>query len=184
MPELGGRTGTINSTGASSVDTELGAAVAQGDNLTPNSAPWVMSELVAYNESVWNRLRNNTAVPILTTAVRAATTNASDQTNYNARGVLVVLDITANPGGAETLQMVIQSRAIVAANYSELATYPVTAAAANATYFYILYPGSAETIATGRLEIQGLPLPRTWRPRIVHSAGGNWTYTVDAYYIW
>jgi hypothetical protein len=53
-------------------------------------------------DGFWSRYRNNHEVTVLASAARTASVNSSDQTNFNARGVVVVVDITAG-GGAGSL---------------------------------------------------------------------------------
>lgn len=119
---------------------------------------------------------------ILPSAVRAATTTSQRQTNPGALGVTLFLNVTANPGGAETLQVSIQMVDVLSGAKRILATFPVTTAAANATYVYILCPGASEAIATANVEVQPLPLPEQFEVVVTHSASGNWTYSLTASY--
>ncbi len=45
-------------------------------------------------------------------------------------------------------------------------------------YQYVIYPGAVETQAAANYEVQGTPLPRTWRVNLVDSGGGSWTYSL------
>ncbi|MGH2604227.1 MAG: hypothetical protein ACRDJ9_33180, partial [Dehalococcoidia bacterium] len=56
-----------------------------------------------FNGSNFDRQRGNSDVELLASAARTATTTSADQLNHNGRGVVLLLDVTANPGGAETL---------------------------------------------------------------------------------
>jgi hypothetical protein len=140
-------------------------------------APNYMFNEVAGN---WDRMRANLDATLLASAARTASTNTADQTNYNHRGVIVHLDITANPGGAETLTVEIYAKCPASGEYHLMTGFPAVAAATNAHYAYVLYPAAVETVNAARTEIQGLVLPRTWRARILHSAAGSWTYSLGA----
>lgn len=117
---------------------------------------------------------------LLASAVRDESTDGPDQSNHRASGAYLFLDVTANPGGAETLQVALQIKDTISGKYHTLVSFPVTAAAANATYVYCLRVGAAETVATGATEVQSLPLPGRWRARVIHSSTGEWTYSLSA----
>jgi hypothetical protein len=138
----------------------------------------------AWNGASLDRWRNNVEGTVLSSAVRAASTNSSDQTNHNVRGVVVTLDITNTPNNAETLTLQIQFKDPVTGKYQTVTAYAALTASVlganptTATFLYTLYPAALETAAVSNHEVMGLALPRTWRVRVVHSAGSNWTYSV------
>ena len=103
-----------------------------------------------------------------------------DQGNTRSRGVYLFLDVTANPGGAETLTVAIQIKDKVSGKYRTITAFTAAAAATNATYIYALYPSVTETAATANLEVQSLPLPALWRAVVTPSASGSWTYSLAA----
>lgn len=143
------------------------------DNVLP-------SAVTAFNGATWDRRRNNAEVTVLASASNAAGTRTSaDQTNFNARGVFVYLNITAL-GAAETLTLLIDGKDPVSGDYPVLTAFAgVTADAA-----YTLYPGALETAAVAAHEVQGLVLPRTWRVRVTTSPGVNAsTFSVGASYV-
>ena len=132
---------------------------------------------------VWSRERNNEEVTPLASAARTATTNSPDQNNWNEKGVVVFLDVTVNPGGAETLQVIIQARDPVTGDYVDLLDDGAQALGGNpGKRSLIVYPAVAAA-AAGIDSAVGFPLPLRWRVRVVHSAGGSWTYSVGASYI-
>lgn len=117
---------------------------------------------------------------LLASAARIASTDGPDQTNNRASGVYLFLDVTANPGGAETLTVAIQIKDKPSGKYRTLTSFPNAAAATNATYIYCLRVGAAETVAIANVEVQSLPLPALWRAIVTHSASGSWTYSLAA----
>ena len=130
-----------------------------------------------YDGSAYPRQRSNQDVVLLASAARTATTPSADQTNWNGRGVLVLLNVTANPGGVETLTLELHAK--LGGQYFTLTAYPAVTVATNAVYFYVFYPGAVETLAVANLEVDEMVLPKTWRANVVHSSTGSWTYAVD-----
>lgn len=119
---------------------------------------------------------------LLKSEARTSTTITPEQKAlWRDRGIILFLDVTANPGGAETLTLQVQTKDPVGGGWANLTTFGATTAATNALYMYTLYPSAAETAATSGHEVQALPLPPIWRARITHSSTGSWTYTVGAY---
>lgn len=118
-------------------------------------------------------------VTLLTLAARTVDTQSATQTNAAARGVLITVSVTAVPGGAETLQPVLQVWNVAAGSW---ANYHVFATISGVQgYVYLIYPGVQTTGLTGSLTAaMSLALPRTWRWRMAPSAAGSWTYAVSA----
>lgn len=131
----------------------------------------------SFNESTWDRYRANTDITVLATAARTASTNSADLTNYNARGVLITLDVTTDPAGGETLQLLVQYKDAESSAYEIILDDAANATPGRRTV--IVYPGTAGS-ANDVTSTTGYPLPRIWRVRIVHSASGTWNYSVGA----
>lgn len=170
----------------SSTWTRIRATTAGTDALTPpgSGVLHVQAILRMFNGSTLDRVRGNTETTLLSSSARTSTTATSDQTNYNARGVQLTLDITATPNNAETLTVELQVKDPVSAKYTTITAFTALVASAlgasptTATYVYTVYPGAVETAAVAQHEVQGLPVPRTWRARVVHSSTGSWTYSL------
>lgn len=124
---------------------------------------------------------------LLSSAARTATQSLPIIKSANHSGVRLFLNVTANPGGAETLTVSIDmvdpasnpASGGTAAVVRTITAFPAAAAATNATYVYELYPGAVETAATANYEVQGGSLPTFWRPVVTHSSSGSWTYTLS-----
>lgn len=126
-----------------------------------------------FNGATFDRQRGNTDNTLLASAVRAATTPSTDQTNYNGRGILLVFDITAVPG-VQTVTLTIQGRDPLSGAY-----YTILAGAAQvavSTIVMRVYPGLT---AVANLTANDI-IPRTWRVNVEHSGAGNFTYSVGA----
>lgn len=138
------------------------------------------------NGTTFDRARGNMEQTILASASRATTTSSSDQTNYSGRGVYLYLNVTVNPGGAETLTLNVQIKDPVSGTYLTVySTGALTTFGGGATGMEVimLYPGISEASAIANSAPQPIALPRTWRVNIVHSAGGSWTYSVGGHVI-
>ena len=125
-----------------------------------------------YND-VWNRQRGNHAATLLTSAARTATVNSTDQTNHNARGVHVIINVSAYPAAASVVPA-IEAYDEVAGIY-----YPLlTGAAIVATGYTILkvYPGIGEVANGAASDV----LPQTWRVLMTHADADSITYSVGA----
>jgi len=136
--------------------------------------------LYGFNESTWDRWRNNTEATVLASATRTASGNSADQTNYNAKGVILRLNITAVSGTAPTLDVRVQGKDVAAANYYTLAAF--TQKTSTGAHILVVHPGVTDVQA--RLEEQDVPIPRTWR--ISYTIGGtnpSFTFSVAAAYI-
>ena len=136
------------------------AAAAAGSDTVSNAGPNLTQNANEYifNGTTWERRRGNFDTAALLSYTNASVgTNGADQTNYNARGVKLFIDVTAisgtTPGFTVALQgkdaasgkyyNIITSTAISTVSISTLEAYPGIAAASNASI--------------------GISLPRTWR---------------------
>lgn len=130
--------------------------------------------------------RGNTDLSLLASAARTALASSADQTNYNGRGVAIVVNVTVE--GAATLTLTVQGKDSVSGNYYDLITGIVVYTAATdtppTTRAVVLYPGTltADTIgiagATGTTSKQ-VVLPRTWRVTVTPADATTTTYSVS-----
>lgn len=122
---------------------------------------------------------------LLASAERTETTNSDVQrTPGDQRGAMLILDITSAPATEETLTLSIQVRDPATGKFVTLTSFGVTAKGSElesgATLGFTLYPGALETAAVSDHEVQGLPLPSSWRVVVTHSGEGKWTYSLGA----
>ena len=125
-----------------------------------------------YTGSVYETVRGNTDNTLLASAARTATLQSADQTNYNGRGLHVVLDVTT--AGTGSITLTIQGKdALSGKYYTLLAGVAVTTAVTNV---YKVFPGAP---ATANVSANDL-LPRTWRIDVTHNNANSITYSVGA----
>lgn len=98
-------------------------------------------------------------------AASAAGANGADQTNTNARGLHLIVDITALGGTTPTLTVTIQGKDAVSGKYYDI----LASSALNATGTTVLkvYPGLTAAANTAANDV----LPRDWR--VKYAIGGT-----------
>jgi len=154
------------------VDTELPAAATLADGASNPGAPMIAADAMTFNGATWDRHRGNVDATILASAARTTTQTGSDITNYNARGIKVVLDTTVASTGSVTLK--IQGKDSVSGAYYDILT---GAAVTNvSTNVYTIYPGAT---AVGNTTVND-SLPRVWRVVVTANNSNSQTYSVGS----
>ncbi len=126
-----------------------------------------------YNGATWDRERSNSEETVLASAARTATVSSADLTNYNARGVTVVIDVTAITDTPSVIATV-QGKDPLSGKYFTL----LESAAITGTGTTVLVVHPSITASTN-LKAQ-LPLPRTWRVTLTHADADSITYSIGA----
>ena len=125
-----------------------------------------------FNGTSWDRSRGNTDITALASAARTATLNSGDLTNYNGRGLHVVLDVTN--AGTGSITLTIQAKdALSGQYYTLLAGAAVTTVSTNV---YKVFPGATAVANAAANDI----LPRTYRILVTHNNANSITYSVGA----
>jgi len=144
------------------------------DALETNSYP------LLYNETNFDRQRNNVEFTVFSSGARTAPVTSSTFTNHNARGVTLFLNITAVSGTSPTLQPWIDERDPTSGANMFTANWPIQSAITRKVHKY--YPAVSDNLGTG-VYVQGLQLARRWRVRV--SIGGtnpSFTFSIGACY--
>lgn len=126
---------------------------------------------IAYNGATWDRQRGNTEGTLLASASRDTQAISATQTNHNARGVILTLNVTVNPAGGRTLGIDVQI--VDPVSTTGLTMVAFTASTAN-SQTVVVYPG-VPVAATNQ---SPWPLPRSWRVVVTPSDGAAWTYSL------
>lgn len=128
--------------------------------------------------------RGNVESLVVTRTAQTASYTGSDRTNHNGSAIYGFLNVTVNPGGAETLTFALQLKDeaggdgyVTVASSGAIAVFG-TGAGATGLEVILCGPGAAETAAITGFTTQSLWLPRTYRWIVTHSASGAWTYTI------
>jgi len=125
-------------------------------------------------------LGGNAEVSLLGSAARTATVSAGDQTNLNARGVIITLDVSAI-SATPSITLAVEHKDSVAGKYEKL--LDGAAVTAVGTHTYIVYPGADTTAREDVVEVSGWPIGRTWRITVTHADSDSITYSVAASYV-
>jgi len=148
------------------------------DQTTDGTTNKVSAENKVSNGTTLDTWRNNVQKTLLASAARTTATTSPVQDNYNARGVVLTLNVTANPGGAETLELRLYYRVGVTGGLFAKMAIP---AATNATYSLIVCPGSSGTPETAAAyKTYSLAIPRQYVANVTPSGAGSWTYELTA----
>jgi hypothetical protein len=107
----------------------------------------------------------------LASAARTAQTDSADLNNPDARGVVVVLDVTAITA-TPILTLLIQGKDPASGKYYTLLTGAAVSTVSTSTY--VVYPGVTETASVDVAS----PLPATWRVRVQVADADSATYSV------
>jgi hypothetical protein len=138
---------------------------------------------MGFNGTTYDRWRNNSEGTLLVPAVRSTNTTSPLQTNHNAKGVMLHVNITAAPNSASTLIIWIRAIDPVAnsGNFGVMATL-ITAAGSTlqsgTIQRIVLYPGATASPAIANFLLVSAPLPRRWDCYVNHNGAGNWEYSV------
>lgn len=141
---------------------------------TANAAPYANSPLEAIgldNGQTLDRMAGNQNLSLIVAIASSATIASLDQTNINARGVTLVLNVTSIGAGSVTLAL--QGKDSASQQYySIFIAPPVTSAG---LFVYTIYPGSPVSATSFNA-----PLPRTWRVQVIANNANPASYTVGA----
>lgn len=136
-----------------------------------------------YNQVLWG------VKTLLASAVRTSTqvingqdildptNSAGVRSGINAEvsGAVFYLNVTAAPG-VETLQLVLEEQDPVSGVWSTV-TSTLATTATGMVRMKIKSAITAVAASTTQVVVQDV-LPAIWRIRVVHSAAGNWTYSL------
>lgn len=129
------------------------------------------------DQPAMDAVRGNIEAIVLDSAVRKATTSSADQVNPNAAGAIIYFAVIAVPG-TDTVALTVEAKDPASGFYSVLFTAPPISNITRPAR-YVIYPGASSGAPT---MVLGLPLPRTWRVTVLHSAATNFTYSVGCAY--
>lgn len=130
-----------------------------------------------FNGSSYERQRGNTEGALLASSVRATDTNSANQTNYNARGVLIYINVSAVAAG-ETVTPKLYLRDTTSS--ADFLIWTGSVIDVTGLKAYLFYPGTVSTRYTQAVDIA---ISRSWYLTMDHSASGNWTYSASYSYI-
>lgn len=149
--------------------------VAPGALLDANSGGNLASGFnFLYNGSQYDRQYNNQSATLLASAARTVQTDSPLQTNFNGRGVVVTLNVTAASGaGGLIVRFLVSDPVSGAVGFINAAPANVIATGLTS---YALYPGAT----AGYTQVTNSVLPRIWGVRVQVGDASSYTYSVAA----
>lgn len=152
-------------------DNEAYIGVTPADGFSPTAAAEipVFNFPGLYNGATFDRQRNNTEVTVLASTARTLATTSADLVNYNARGLHLIINVSAYTSGS--LVPTLEGKDPISGNYYSI----LVGTGIGATGITILkcYPGIQSIVGAAAADI----LPRTWR---VSCSAVNATYSISA----
>lgn len=120
-----------------------------------------------------NAVASTDNISLVASAAYTTTQTTADQTNYTARGVIVVLDMT-NVGAGPSVTLEIDGKDPVSGKYYAILTG--AAVTTVSTNIYRVYPGLTASANATANDV----LPHTWRVKVVANNANSGTYSVGA----
>ena len=148
------------------------------DGITPGNGN-IAQTPVLFNESTWDRQRGNTQDLLLASAARTATVFTPNIVNYNAKGIILFLNITA-ASGTGGLGIGIITVDPVSGQTLQL-NASTTKITATGIYGYVLYPGASAPGVAGAYSVQQFtpaPLGRAFTVQVQAGDGTSYTYSL------
>ena len=119
--------------------------------------------------------RGNSEATLLASAARSASNYTAEQSNVNARGVLLALNISAHGGGAGIRPYVYAVDPISGGQAQMwVGSYQTT----SGLKLFLMCPGAST--AGGLAGVVGQALPRRWKVLIEHGDAASHTYSLAA----
>jgi hypothetical protein len=141
----------------------------------------ISSPTELFNGTTWDRARNNHYATTGDTGAKTATFNGATQTNYNARGALIVVQLGTVSGTTPTLNVQLAVSYDDGTTWITVGAASGNATASNNTIAVLVYPtnlsqaagGTPANLTTGATQTLALnmALPRKWR--LVYTIGGT-----------
>lgn len=129
-----------------------------------------------FNGSTYDRVRNNLVGTVLASAARTGTTNSADFINYNHRGIVLLLNVTA-ASGTGGLQVGLQFKDSISGTYRTIGNLPTAVTAVGMTTL-TFYPG-VDALNTSVSLNQSHVLAQQFRSSVTHGDSSSYTYSLS-----
>jgi len=133
-----------------------------------------------WNNATWDRTRGNTALSVEASSAKTTTGQGATQTNHNARGVQLVVNVSAATGTSPTLVVRAQVQDPVSSNWVDIPGAATASITGTGQTLLTIYPG-ANPVANA---VVSQPLGRNFR--LAWTIGGttpSFTFSVGALFI-
>ena len=171
----------INASGqAPVIDAKFPNAAVAADAYANPTITHEGADLMLFNGATWDRARNNFVTIADSSAARTSTVAGATVTNFNAKGAVITINVTAVSGTSPTLVAKLQYSPDGGTTWIDYTNKPVTATiSAIGQTTLIVCPGVTE-VANSAVS---LPLPRI--VRMHYTIGGTTpSLTFATYFNW
>jgi hypothetical protein len=132
--------------------------------------------MMLYNGATYDLQRGNTQGTLLASAARTSSTSSPDQTNHNAKGVVLILNVTAVSGTGGLVVRFYGKDPVSGGSYQLSADPPAITAAG--VYAFELYPAISSATGSIKQAISSI-LPRTWMAQVATVDATSYTYSLS-----
>lgn len=126
----------------------------------------------AYNGSSWDKLRNNVEGSLLASQARTAAATGPTMKNYNGKGVVIWLNVTAVSGTGGITPYLYGVDPVSGGAYYFAQGGTITA---TGLYPLVFYPGAS---GGHQYYLAALPLPKTWFVYVGVADASSYTYSI------
>jgi hypothetical protein len=156
-------------------------AAASADGLANPTVTQIGAATLLFNGTTWDRQRGNTSVSVEASSAKTANGNsAAAIVNHNARGVALLVNVTAATGTTPTLVVRVQVQDPVGSGWVDLPGAATASITGTGLTLLTIYPGIA-AVANSAIN---QPLPRNYRLAwVVGGTTPSFTFSVGAQYI-
>lgn len=162
------------------VDTEMATAAALADGVANPTTTTVGAAGLLFNGTTFDRQRANNSLSVEASSAKTATGSGTAQVNYNAKGVILYINVSAASGTTPTLVVNVQAQDPVTSNWITIPGASTASLTGITAVQLAVYPGVTVAANTA----VSYPLPRNWR--VSWTIGGttpSFTFSVGAQYI-
>lgn len=167
--------GSVSLSSNSGVNVAVSSRGSDYDSNGSNNLLYTSNYQQAFNGSSWDRWRNNTDGVLLASASRTATNNTGTQTNHNAKGIMLIFDITSITTGI--VQPYIYGVDPASGTAYALHT-GINQFTSVGKHVLVLYPTAGVTGGHVKSFINGI-LPRKFYISVVHGESSPVTYSMS-----
>lgn len=155
-------------------------AAASADGLANPTVTQIGAASLLFNGTTWDRARGNTAVSAEASSAKTTTGQGAALVNQNARGVQLVVNVSASSGTTPTLVVRAQVQDPVSSNWVDIPGAATASITGNGQTLLTVYPG-ANPVANA---VVSQPLGRNWRLAwVIGGTTPSFTFSVGAQYI-
>lgn len=157
-----------------SVDWEQAKTAPAAAGLTGTGVP--AAGPLLFDETNFQLERANTQGTVLASAARTATNDSADQTNHNARGVRLTINVSSITT-APSITVAVDEKDPISGGYSNILTSAAITTVSRTVL--TIYPGATVTANL----TASMPLSRTWRVTVTHANADSISYSVAFAYV-